>query len=77
METSPRRGLLTINLLHHHGEDGEVRIAVVIPIPVVAVEATLIPVQLEPVAVRARECVIFLPKHHPLNALRAESNSVS
>ncbi len=65
-----------INPLHHQRSDGEIGVAVVIPVPVVAVETTLVPVQIEPVAVRVAGCVIDIPKHHPSNALWVESNAV-
>lgn len=60
------------NPLHHQSEDGEVRVTILVPVPVVAVETTLVPVQLEPVAVRVAKYVIDLPKHRPLSTLRVE-----
>lgn len=63
-----------INPLHHHDEDGEIGVPILIPVPVVAVETTLVPAQLEPVAIRVKY-VTYLQEHHPSNTLRVESNS--
>lgn len=41
--------------LHHHGEDGDVGVPILVPVPVVAVETTLVPVQLEPAAISVAE----------------------
>ena len=56
---TPSYGVSVIeNPSHHHGEGGKVGVTLIIAVPVVTVETSLMPVQLEPVAVRVAKCGI-------------------